>query len=445
MKLKLSLIIAFLFLIPLSMKAQLEKVIVETYYISDANDATDTTGGYLEEGSTTYRIYIDLAKGSTITKLYGDANHILRFTGSDIIFNNKADGQTFAKEFSKGRLQENTVALDSWLTLGQTTKNSQKTFGILKTSDSNGSFIGGSNNDGGSAAIAGGLLVNNNSLAGIPLITNDGLDTSSLTLSSWGDYGIIDVATQTDSTIFGSLITGNEFISYNAGLQNSGTSGVNADSNEVLIAQITTKGEISFQLNIEVVDSTGTIIHYVSTDSILVAANNEVYSRWLTYPYEQICGCPDPHYLEYIADRDCDNVDSCQTIIVFGCMDTLACNYDPAANYNMSSLCCYPGYCNDRDLEVVCPDADSGQRFGLVNLYPNPAEDNLTIHATAVEESEVLYSVVNSFGTDMVSGRLYINNRNSLQNIDISLLEPGLYLLKITSGDAVSGKLFMKN
>jgi hypothetical protein len=33
--------------------AQLEKVIIEKYYVSDANDATDNLGGGIPQGSTT--------------------------------------------------------------------------------------------------------------------------------------------------------------------------------------------------------------------------------------------------------------------------------------------------------------------------------------------------------------------------------------------------------
>ena len=59
--------------------AQIEQLIMETYYISDANDATDTIGGQLEEGSTTYRIYVDLLPGSRLLSIYGDENHPLVF------------------------------------------------------------------------------------------------------------------------------------------------------------------------------------------------------------------------------------------------------------------------------------------------------------------------------------------------------------------------------
>ena len=48
--------------------AQLERVYIEKYYVSDANDATDTTGGILPAGSTTYRVYVDMAYPGSVCK-----------------------------------------------------------------------------------------------------------------------------------------------------------------------------------------------------------------------------------------------------------------------------------------------------------------------------------------------------------------------------------------
>ena len=122
MKLFLSIFFVTLICVSLTTKAQVEKVIVETYYVSDSTDATDTTGGYLEPGSVTYRIYVDLEKGSKLKMMYGDSGHALLFSSTLPFFNNKSEGQTFGKDFSRSRLGENTVALDSWITLGQTTR-----------------------------------------------------------------------------------------------------------------------------------------------------------------------------------------------------------------------------------------------------------------------------------------------------------------------------------
>ena len=83
--------------------AQLEKVIIEKYYVSDANDATDVDGGGVAVGSTTYRIYVDLKPGTILKRIYGDANHPFSISSSEVFFNNILDGRTFAKDFIKGR------------------------------------------------------------------------------------------------------------------------------------------------------------------------------------------------------------------------------------------------------------------------------------------------------------------------------------------------------
>jgi Secretion system C-terminal sorting domain len=436
-------LIIFLIMLPFMASAQLEKVFVETYYISDSLDATDTDGGFLEQGSKTYRVYIDLLPGSLLKSVYGDANHALKFFSTDTFFNNVADGQTYGNKFSKNRYGDNTVALDTWITLGQTTTTATKTyFGTPKTLDDDGSFIGGVNNDGGSAGIPTGLLTNADPLAGIPLTTADGMDTSAIRPANFAGYGIVDFTTNDDSTIFGSIVPGNQFISYNAGLTNSGVWGTNADSNYVLVAQLTTMGDIEFELNIEVIDTAGTVIKYVANDSILLAG--EVLNRYLKYPYLAVCGCPDPNYLEYLANRSCDATDSCQTLIVFGCTDTTACNYDANANFNVPSLCCYPGRCNDRNLAVVCPQLINERTKELTfTLYPNPADDILNIQFTADAKTSINYLITDAFGRQVSSA---VNMRNEgLIKINTSAIAKGVYLLKISNGDDVVSKRFVKN
>jgi hypothetical protein len=420
--------------------AQVENVIVEKYYISDANDATDTTGGYLEPGSVTYRIYIDLAPSCKLRKIYGDANHALKFSSTQPFFNNLADGQSFAKDFPKNRYGENTVALDSWITLGQTTRTASKTyFGVQKTDDTNGSFIGGSNNDGGSAAIVGGLISNNINDAGIPVTQSDGMDTMTVVPTSWADYGIIDLISGEDTTIFGKRNNSNGFISHDAGLQNSGVRGKDPATNIVLVAQLTTRGDISFELNLEVEEpynGSTQIVKYVADGTTLLAG--EKLSAALTYPSQ--CGCKDPAYVEYNAAFGCHIQDSCHSLIVYGCMDTSACNYDPAVNFNLPELCCYPGYCNDRDLEVICPEL-SVERKRLIHAhpYPNPAIDKIFI------EGIKLSGEINYFIYDQ-SGKLMMKNILNPENtsIDISELSNGLYMLSLQAEGEVSNKIIIK-
>ena len=174
----LILLFSSLFITSLSY-SQLEKIIVEKYYVTDSDDVTDTTGGKIELGAVTYRIYVDMKKGSKLKSIFGDVNHKIRFSSTSNFYNNKIDGQTFANEFVKVNYKSGVLPLDSWLTIGQTTKKSiTKTyFGTPKSLDNDGSFIGGTNNDGGSKVIASGLLKNKNTEFGIPLTDADGMDT----------------------------------------------------------------------------------------------------------------------------------------------------------------------------------------------------------------------------------------------------------------------------
>jgi len=432
-------------LFSITLKAQVERVIVEKYYVSDANDATDTTGGILDIGSTTYRIYIQLTPGSKLKMIYGDTLHAFKIASTSSFFNNKVDGQSFAKDFPKNRYQENTVALDSWLTLGQTTRVGAKTyFGVLKTQDDDGSFVGGINNDGGSAAISNGLISNADPLAGIPVTTSDGMDTMSVLPSSWADYGILSAGI--DSTIFGSIKSDTSFISNNMGLQNSGATGVNPDSNQVLVAQLTTKGEISFELNV-LVDVPGLVlpVKYVSkfaagdfnSDTLRI-------SPYLTYPFA--CGCKDANYLEYNNQYSCNNSDSCKTLIKFGCTDTAACNYDADANFNLPSVCCYPGYCNDRDIAIICPKINDGRlREPIISLYPNPANDKIILEIAAGDNENVRYKIYNSLGAIVLESSLGFISGNVNQLINIPNIQTGIYLLRLDCGDRNSSKIFVKN
>jgi hypothetical protein len=424
--------------------AQLEKVIVEKYYISDANDFTDTSGGIVPIGSTTYRIYIDLAPGSVLKKIYGDANHPFKITSTESFFNNKIDGQTFAKDFIKNRYTENTVALDSWLTLGQTTKKqgSITNFGVLKTQDDNGSFIGGINNDGGSALIATGLLTNADPSCGIPLTVADGMDTLTNQPNNWIHAGILDFSTGNDSTIFGSLIPQSEFIRSQFYLANSGVTGVVPDTNQVLIAQLTTLGELSFELNLEVeqlINGIPTIIKYVAKDSLL--QNGEVFNPYLSYPL--VCGCDDPDFLEYSSIYTCYEPGSCITPVKFGCMDSTACNYDPEVNISIEILCCFPGKCNNRDIAVVCPQL-RGDDFEFL-VHPNPVNELLYLDVYSGMLLPITYSIYNAFGIKILEKTLDPALVITGEVIETSNMGNGLYHIKVEIGNIVSTQLFVKN
>jgi hypothetical protein len=438
------LIILFTLLVTGSLQAQLEKVNVETYYISDAHDATDTIGGHLPEGSTTYRIYIDLKPGYKLNKLFGDAQHNLKFSSDSVFFNNKENGKTFGQDFLKTDLALNTTALDSYLTLGQTTakKAGKVNYGVPKSQDTDGSFVGGEDNNEDS------LLINADPLAGIPLTTKDGNFAMAATLPSYLHQGIVDVNSGADSTIFGSVKLQKEFNSHGElvyFIASTGVAGVIPDSNQILIAQLTTKGKLTFELNLQVTAPNGTTYMYVangrdSTYTNGMDTTHIVHAANLSYPAS--CGCQDPHYLEYSSAYVCSKNSDCKTRIVCGCTDSMACNFDPNANVNIAALCCYPGYCNDRDISVVCPALSNAVEF---TFYPNPAEDQLSIQISGNSENkEIKYSIYDSYGVLKTEKKLTLPPGTVVEPVDVSNYATGLYWIRVSIGSITTSKLFMK-
>lgn len=430
-------IFLLLLLLPALVHAQVENVIVETYYISDSTDAVDTTFGILPAGSKTYRIYIDLAEGCKLNKIYGNVNHPLIIKSSAVFFNHLDRGKSFGKDINKNNLDENIVALDTWLTLGQSAKFGTSAWtGLLKSDDSDGSFIGGINNDSG-------LIANTNALAGIPVTLQDGYQALPTAPTNWLQDGIIDLITGDDSTIFGSLKPGCEFVSDSASLQCSGAVGINPYTNKVLVAQLTTIGELSFELNVEVeeLDGAGTkLVWYVANDSVLLPG--EYLSGFLKYPQE--CGCTDPDYVEYGNSFACSNNDLCQTLVVYGCMDTSACNYNPGATYNVQSLCCYPGYCSDRDLALVCPQLNNerNKHFDFT-FYPNPVSDMLNIQLATDDRIATAYFIYDAYGR-LIEEKV-LQSEDLLISVNTSTLAKGIYMIKMFDGQSYASKVFVKD
>ncbi len=410
--------------------AQLENIIVETYYISDSTDASDTTNGFLYKGSATYRIYADLAPGYKLTKIFGNVNHDLKIS-STLPFFNTLNGETFGNKITKLELTTGIGALDTWLTMGQTyAKKVGKTgYGVLKKDDNDGSFIT--------------LLTNNDPLAGIPLLTSDGIYTSALiSPPTFFHYGIVDEFSNVDSTIFGSIVPKTEFNSKGKEVNlttSAGVSGVIPSINQVLIAQLTTKGKIAFELNLELSDSTnGKKFTYVAKNS--ADSTSTIYSPLLKYPSS--CGCMDPHYLEYSQAFICDDSKACKTRIVCGCTDPLACNYDSNANVNIPALCCYPGFCNDRDISIVCPSISNSVEL---TIFPNPAEDQLTLQVSGGnEDKEVKYAIYDAYGLLKTEKSKITIAGALLEQIDVSAFPTGVYWLRLTVDSTTTSKLFMK-
>ena len=94
-----------------------------------------------------------------------------------------------------------------------------------------------------------------------------------------------------------------------------------------------------------------------------------------------IDGCIDPLYLEYDASATCDD-GSCLTLIVNGCTDATACNYNASANVDDGS-CDIPNGCGDPlyldyDTSVTCSDPNA-----CLTLIVNGCMDSLACNYNA--------------------------------------------------------------
>lgn len=245
----------------------LENVIVEKYYISDANDTTvNSIGGVLPIGSVTYRIYVDMLPGYKFQAAYGvntpGAQHELRIATTTLFFNNEDRGAT-TPTYNKNLAKNNTVMLDSWLSVGAACTNN---FGVLKSDDDGVNT--NVNNDG--------VLQNNDPLAGIPLTVQDGLLLGApqpvTTVGITQEIAMFDA--QNDGT------NGPVFSTFNGAWSSLVGSEGPDTTNKVLIAQMTTDGEFSFELNLQI----GTPVSGISEN--YVAKNpvgNEILFGALTY------------------------------------------------------------------------------------------------------------------------------------------------------------------
>ncbi|MEO8067368.1 MAG: T9SS type A sorting domain-containing protein [Flavobacteriales bacterium] len=412
-------------------QSALENVILEKYYISDANDAADTDGGtLLAEGSVTYRIFLDMGADCKLRGLFADSLHPFIISSTTVLFNNNDRGDKYGHEIDDARLDENTVALDSWLSLGDA---SDAHTGVLKVDDADGSIVGGANNDGGSEGVPGGLLANAHPDAGTAITTADGLVPSSGQAPP-GFLFLGDVLEPLyDENSDSSYMAQNMVMQSPAGIAGYGV------DNKILIAQITTTGELGFHLNVEIIDANGVAQKFVANGDSLQAGETEF--GLLNYPPE--CGCTDPDFLEYDPAAGCDD-GSCQTEIVFGCLDPLACNFDPGANFNVLALCCYgPGNCNGLDITIVCPDVavDENAQDRIFAAFPNPVHELLTVHLPAHAQGSAVIVLFDRLGRAVQETALGGAAASQDVRLDMSGFARGFYTVRLV----MDGQVFVQS
>jgi hypothetical protein len=182
-------------------------------------------------------------------------------------------------------------------------------------------------------------------------------------------------------------------------------------------------------------------------------------------PY--IYGCMDSTALNYDSLANTDN-ESCITIVE-GCMDQSAYNYDISANVHDSISCLYDAgcisgagnpywlndpcyawvisvddYCCNNNWDNICQltydYCDSTYtgpiptREGLENalvVYPNPTKDKININ------KNVDINVFNYIGDMIIS-------KQSINVLDMSKLNSGMYMLQITYENKIINKRIIK-
>jgi hypothetical protein len=214
-----------------------EGIIVETYYVADSVDASDLDGSSadeLNEGAVTYRVFVDIKPGYKLLTVGGFVNHPLTISTSTIMFNNDDRGEAWGTNINDIHLDKNTVAIDSWLSMGAA---SDAHWGIPKADDPDGTIL--TSNDGGSTGTP--LLVNNTAAMGVPLTVSDGLFAPSVPPL------ITSVGTAPDMfDAGGSSSYSNDNFAWAilGGVEGPDT------TNRILIGQFTTDGTLEFCLNL---------------------------------------------------------------------------------------------------------------------------------------------------------------------------------------------------
>ena len=307
----------------------LEKIIVEKFYISTKADsiASRLDGGILPESSVTYRIYVDMLPDYKFLAAFGNNDHELRFETSTSFFNNEIRGATSPESILFDHDKNNTTLLDSWISVGAACNGY---FGVMKTEDDGDGTIVNSDD----------MLMNTDIALGIPLTQQDGMMAvkSGQTLVGINKLGLDSLyildAENTSSK-------GQVFSTYSgtwAAL--GGIMGPTAE-NRILIAQLTTDGIFSYQINIQIKKG--------------------------SLPSEK-----------YVADSPINDE---RTI------STLKGTFTPPAKSPTS------------DVIIEKENTD------IVRIYPNPIKDylNVEVKSTDSKESTVVYQVFDIVGNELIT------------------------------------------
>lgn len=250
--------IAVLLFTSLNMCAQgLESIVVERYYQSDAADQANASDNGavvpLTVGTITYRVYVDMADGYKFSQIFGTEDHNLTINTTTSFYNDPNYGVALnPASISAVNIRKHTAMIDSWFTTGGAASGK---VGVMESEDTDGT-LGNQQN----------ILANNpGGCFGLPINGITGQDglvaSSSATFLVPNQLGLGNALQVLDQTVGNSILVTNGTIAALGGIVGP------TASNKVLIAQFTTNGDLTFQLNVQLVNiATGDAENYVASN-----------------------------------------------------------------------------------------------------------------------------------------------------------------------------------
>lgn len=419
----------------------LERIIVEKYYISDANDE-ECSDGELPAGSVTYRIYVDMLPGYKFQSCYGDANHEMRFETTTKFFNNERRGNSYPT-FTIDHAKTGTVLLDTYISVGAACDGY---FGIPKDLDDGVATIVNSD----------GYLQASYAAAGIAISEEDGMLEADLDNYPM-DVTPVGITSFTTAIKAANVITdGQSFVVTDGAWAALGGAMGPTEENILLVAQFTTNGTFSYKLNVQIGNPNGyDTENYVVSDPI--DAEKTIASLQGTFEAMSILK-PSVSISSPIAAAEykvgdvieitatATDADGTVTQVEFF-VDGVSIGVDNASPYTAS----YTGVLGTRSITAVATDNDDQTTTSAaVQITVNPGTSVQTITANDITvypvftqstvevtvptvSNKIQYEVYSVLGLQVSKG----TSNDASFEIDLSSLASGQYIVKVIA-DSIS-------
>lgn len=158
------------------------------------------------------------------------------------------------------------------------------------------------------------------------------------------------------------------------------------------------------------------------------------------------CNDANPNTMNDSIDVNCNCVGE---LIVTGCMDPIACNFNPNANVQDSS-CVYPGdTCDDGDSTTIndvytvncgCSGETNGisEVNSIASIYPNPSSNKITIEFTGAVQGAVL--LLKDIQGRVLLKKVVASNKESISVLDFA---SGTYFLCFEGSQSIAKKILI--